>query len=490
MDSPPLVRRIVVSVLRLVRKFAVIALVVVLAVVGLRAWQSTQGPPLRPWHKIVPAELSAHAIVRGDWRSYIAAEDRMFDQLHRDLQRKMDPDDLTPLSRYNDASRASPIAFGDDWNRSHVLEPVGQACGVVVLLHGLSDGPYSMRSIAELYRQGGFIAIVPRLPGHGTVPAGLTREGREEWNATVEMTMAEARRRAGGKRPVHLVGYSNGGALAMLHVMRRIQRGEPNDVARVVLLSPMIEVNAFARYAGLAGLPALMGRYAKAAWLDLLPEFNPFKYNSFPVRAARESYLVTSDLRAALDAVAAQGAMAKAPPILAFQSVVDDTVSARAVMTRLFDRLAANGSELVLFDVNRSRAMAPILRASATDWSRDALRVTPRRYTLTIVGNASADDATAVARSLSPGATAVQETSTGLRYPNDVYSLSHIAVPFPPEDAVYGNVPSTRRILQLGTVAVRGERNTLEVSQDALNRLSWNPFHAYVRARIAETVRR
>ena len=91
----------------------------------------------------------------------------------------------------------------------------GAASGVVVLVHGLTDSPYSMRSLAELYRQHGFIAIVPRMPGHGTVPAGLTREGRKEWKAAVEMAMAEARRRAGGRLPVHLVGYSNGGALAI-----------------------------------------------------------------------------------------------------------------------------------------------------------------------------------------------------------------------------------------------------------------------------------
>jgi hypothetical protein len=38
--------------------------------------------------------------------------------------------------------------------------------------------------------------------------------------------------------------------------------------------------------------------------------------------------------------------------------------------------------------------------------------------------------------------------------------------------------------LQLGTVAVRGERNTLAVSQDSLNRLTYNPFYAYMAARI------
>ncbi|MFC3550731.1 alpha/beta hydrolase [Lysobacter cavernae] len=474
---------------KVVRKGATAVALAVLMLVGIRAWQATQGPPLQPWHTIVPTELPADAIARGDWPAYVTAENKLFEQLHRDMQSQLQPGDRTPLNRYHDASLTSPAAFGRDWNRSFVLEPAGAALGVAVLLHGLTDAPYSMRSLAELYRQRGFIAIVPRLPGHGTVPAALTQQGRKEWYAAVEMAMAAARARAGGGLPVHLVGYSNGAALALRHVMGRIERGAPNDVDRIVLLSPMIEVNRFARYAGLAGLPAMLSRYAKSAWLDVLPEYNPFKYNSFPVRAARESYLVTADLHAAIEAVERQRRMGRVPPILAFQSVVDDTVSAHGVMTRLFDKLAANGSELILFDVNRTRAIAPMLRPAASGWSRTALQAAPRRYTLTVVGTASEGDAAAVARSRPAGGSALQAQATGLRYPADVYSLSHIALPFADDDPLYGHRPSGRRTVQLGAIAVRGERNALVVSQDSLSRLSYNPFHAYMAARIATEIR-
>jgi alpha-beta hydrolase superfamily lysophospholipase len=477
-------RRIAARVGSLIQKLATIVLLVVIVLLSVRACRSTQGVPLRPWHTVVPAELSADAIASGDWPAYVEAEKRMFDSLHVRLQSEMEQGDRTPLNRYNDGSLASPEAFERDWNRSFVLEPAGAARGVVVLLHGLTDSPYSMRNLAELYRQHGFVAIAPRLPGHGTVPAGLTREGRKEWRAAVDMAMNEARRRAGDCLPLHLVGYSNGAALAMLHVMQRVGSGQDSDVDRVVLVSPMIEVNGFARYAGLAGLPAIFGRYAKTAWLDVLPEYNPFKYNSFPIRAARESYLVTADLHAAMEAVARQGRMAQLPPILAFQSVVDDTVNAGGVMSLLFDKLAANGSELVLFDVNRSRIMEPILRPIATGLRQQTLQATPRLYTLTVVGTASSDDTAAVARSRRPGATTLQVQPTGLRYPADVYSLSHIALPFPADDPLYGNLPSGRRVIQFGTIAVRGERNTLLVSQDSLGRLSYNPFYPYMAARI------
>ena len=468
----------------LMRKGVTLLAVALLVAVGIRAYQSTQGPPLRPWHTTAPDEPSAKEIAKGDWRAYVAAEDRMFAKLHSELARKLEKGDRTPVNRYYDPSMASPAAFGHDWNRSFVLEPAGPPRGVVVMLHGLTDAPYSMLSLAQLYRQHGFVAIVPRMPGHGTVPAGLTREGRTEWKAAMTMAMAEARRRAEDRLPIHLVGYSNGGALALFHVMERVGRGERSEVSHIVLVSPMIEISRFARFAGLAGAPAVLGRFAKAAWLDLLPEFNPFKYNSFPVRAARESFLMTQDLRTAMDGVVRQGRMAQMPPILAFQSVVDDTVDPQGVV-RLFDALPANGSELVLFDVNRSNVIAPMLRGAATDWPTRLLEAPPRRYTLTMIGAASGNDASVLARTRGAGASSVQEQPTGLTYPQDVFSLSHIALPFSADDPLYGIHPSGRRVLQLGAIAVRGERNVLVVSQNSLGRLSHNPFHAYMLGRVA-----
>jgi len=55
----------------------------------------------------------------------------------------------------------------------------------------------------------------------------------------------------------------------------------------------MIGITRFARFAGLAGLPAIFPVFAKAAWLAVLPEFNPFKYNSFPVNGGRQSFRLT-----------------------------------------------------------------------------------------------------------------------------------------------------------------------------------------------------
>jgi len=121
--------------------FTLIELLVVVAIVVGRAYLSTSGPPLRPWHTIVPEELSARAIEHEDWRGWIAAENTMFEDLHRRLQAAMDAGDRTPLNRYNDASRVAPMTYGRDWNRSYVLEPAGAAKARMAGYAGAVDPP-------------------------------------------------------------------------------------------------------------------------------------------------------------------------------------------------------------------------------------------------------------------------------------------------------------------------------------------------------------
>ncbi len=74
------------------------------------------------------------------------------------------------------------------------MMPDGKPKGAVVLLHGLTDTPYSLRHIAENYRQQGYVAIGIRLPGHGTVPAGLTDVDWQDWLAATRLAVREAKR--------------------------------------------------------------------------------------------------------------------------------------------------------------------------------------------------------------------------------------------------------------------------------------------------------
>ena len=132
---------------------------------------------------------------------------------------KLDDEAKVPGNRYYDGSPIYPGHFAQDWNRSYILEPDGPPVGAVVLLHGLTDSPYSLRHIARRYRDEGFVAVAIRMPAHGTVPAALTDVEWEDWDAATRLAVREARRRAGPAKPLHIVGFSNGGALAMKYAL-------------------------------------------------------------------------------------------------------------------------------------------------------------------------------------------------------------------------------------------------------------------------------
>ena len=475
---------------RLAKRAMWLIVVSALTLLAVRAFDSQRGPPLEVWHTVVPHELTADEIARVDWRGYLDAEATVLEQVRAEVTRRLDVKDRVPANRYFEDSPVYPGRFAHDWNRSQVMEPAGRPAGAVVLLHGLTDSPYSMRQVARAYRDRGFVAIVPRLPGHGTVPAGLSKVRWEDWVATTHLAVREAARRAGPAVPLHLVGYSNGGALALKYALDAVEDPALTRPARVVLISPMIGITEMARFAGFAGLPAIFPPFAKAAWLGIVPEFNPFKYNSFPVNGARQSSLLTRALQPRIAGLAREGRLADFPPVLTFQSATDFTVSTSAVLTALYAHLPANGSELVLYDLNRHTKFGPLLRAGKETLVERLLPAAPRHYRTTVVSNADTGSYEVAERVTEAGATAETVRPLGLRYPNDVFSLSHVALPFPEDDPVYGAAPDPAEDfgVNLGGMALRGERGTLVVSLDALGRTSWNPFFPYQIRRIEEGI--
>lgn len=456
----------------------------------IRAFDSQRGQPLEPWHTHVPDELHGEEFDHSDWARYLNVEEAIFERMRADITQKLPPEKRVPVNRYFDGSPVYPARLSRDWNRSYVLEPEGAPIGAVVFLHGLTDSPYSLRHIARRYQARGFVAIAPRLPGHGTVPAGLTDIGWEDWSAATRLAVREAQRRIDPTQPLHLVGFSNGGALAMMYALDALDDTGLRRPDRVTLISPMIGITAFARFAGLAGLPALFPPFAKAAWLSVLPEFNPFKYNSFPVNGARQSFLLTTALQRRVAAAAADGRLAGLPPVLTFQSVMDFTVSTQAILSGLYVHLPANGSELVLFDVNRNTKFGLLLSSASDTMLSRILPDPPRRFRTTIITNADPDHADVVERTTEAGADTETVRGLGLAYPFDVYSLSHVALPFPITDSLYGLQPDPAEDfgIHLGAVAARGERGALIVSMDTLLRMSSNPFFPYLIERIEETL--
>jgi alpha-beta hydrolase superfamily lysophospholipase len=230
--------------------------------------------------------------------------------------------------------------------------------------------------------------------------------------------------------------------------------------------------------------------FAKAAWLAIVPEFNPFKYNSFPINGARQSSLLARTLQGLLAQEARAGRLGALPPILTFQSVVDFTVSTQAIVDALYVHLPSNGSELALFDLNRRARFGPLLRPSADTALDRLLPPPPRAFRTAIITNAGSGGGAVAEIVTEAGATAPRVRELGLSYPDDVYSLSHVALPFPLSDPLYGLTPDTAEDYgaNLGAMATRGERGVLVVTLDSLVRMASNPFFPYMLDRIEEGI--
>lgn len=80
----------------------------------------------------------------------------------------------------------------------------------VLVLHGFTGNPGSMRALAERFVAAGFTVDLPLLPGHGTVVEDMLETGWEDWSAHAEARYAALAERCS---QVVVVGLSMGGAL-------------------------------------------------------------------------------------------------------------------------------------------------------------------------------------------------------------------------------------------------------------------------------------
>ena len=113
-------------------------------------------------------------------------------------------------------------------------EPFSHAGGAVgvLLCHGFTGSPQSLRAWAEFLAGHGLAVSVPLLPGHGTSWQDMARSTAADWYATAERALAALRAECS---EVFVMGLSLGGCLAL----RLAERRGP-DVSGLVLVNPSL----------------------------------------------------------------------------------------------------------------------------------------------------------------------------------------------------------------------------------------------------------
>ena len=105
--------------------------------------------------------------------------------------------------------------------------PVG-----VLLCHGFTGSPQSMRPWAERLAAAGLTVSLPRLPGHGTRWEEMNLTRWQDWYAEVDRALTTLLARC---ERVFVMGLSMGGTLAI-----RLAEQRPGDVAGLVLVNPSL----------------------------------------------------------------------------------------------------------------------------------------------------------------------------------------------------------------------------------------------------------
>ncbi len=441
---------------------------------------------LHPWHteKLTEEFTVDQADEVQTFDDYRALEDRLFAQLDREVYARTDTGPAYALVRYSRGSAADPQVREPNWNRSFELIADPPAGGIL-LLHGMSDSPYSLRAVGESLNQRDYWVVGLRLPGHGTAPSGLKYVKMEDMAAAVELAVAHLTAKVGPK-PIHLIGYSTGAPLALAFTLDALEGQAEPVPASLVLISPAVGLHPAAAMAKwkrrMAALPGLGGM----AWLSVEPEFDPYKYNSFATNAAEQVHRMTRTVARRVSRRAGTHPDAVLPPTLVFKSTVDATVSTSAVVDQLLGRLAPHRHELVLFDINRFAAKSMLLVDDPAPLTDRLLSAQDLPFTLTLVTNASPETrALAAQRKAAREAEVSQTEPLDLAWPVGVISLSHVALPFPPDDPLYGQrPPGNEDTLFLGQMAIKGERDLFKLSPNWLLRLRHNPFYPYLETRV------
>ncbi len=438
-------------------------------------------PSLSIWHTtILKNEFNTKSDVK-DFDAYLALEEKLFSELDTQIYDKVLEEEKNKVNRYTKNSFSDPKRWKKSWNRTFEL-PVKNPKMGVLLLHGMSDSPYSLHAQAEYLRKRGIWVVGMRMPGHGTTPSGLIELKWQDMAAVVKIGMKRLEDKVGAN-PIHIMGYSTGAPLALNYTLSSLDDTSLVIPSSLIFYSPAIGVSKAASFAiWQSRLGHLLGS-EKLSWNSIGPEFDPFKYASFAVNAGDQVYRVCSQVQKQFDTYEKKKDKKPFPPVLSFASIVDSTVSVNDIVNNLYKRLPKGDHTLVLFDINHNFSANHFIKKSVST-SLEELRQTSMgdTYTFDLISDINNPES-----NLMQIRNAKTKQSLPLNWDKGLYSLSHLALPISRNDPLYGdqNAPKSPG-LKLGHLAVYGETSILQTSSESLLRQRWNPFHSYTKQRVLE----
>ncbi len=481
------------GIFKIIGYVALSVAILFLAILVYRGVSAREMSDLQAWHDMPQLEDPLIRVSYEDFSEYLSAERRFLD----DIQDHVSTNERSSYNRYARNNDSSPYVDGENLNASFEFLPDGEVVkGGILLVHGLTDSPYHLRAIGRFFSDNGFYVIGLRLPGHGTVPGGLLGVTWQDWYSAVKFGARMVLKKLGNRNEsmFYVGGFSTGGALTLRYFLEasseqlEVPSVENHRVPdKLLLLSPAIGIDPFAEVLDWHQIISWMPYFKKFKWLDIKPEYDPFKYNSFTKNAGNQIYELTKENEKLIEEIARDKATRdKLNPIYAFQSRVDATVKTDKLL-EMFEKIASRESELLLFDINR---LAETLVSE--DVKKDSLlnsaKIKNLSAKLWVVSNKPSADGQAYESQIAVNtysrltenvsdAGSEFDGLNRLEWPEDVFALSHVCIPISPDDPFYG------RKSKLGGINAKGEKKVLLIGDD-LARLRYNPFFELIEKRL------
>ena len=210
----------------------------------------------------------------------------------------------------------------------HEGGPVG-----VLLVHGFTGTPQSLRGWAEALAEAGLSVALPRLPGHGTSVTEANLTHWQDWYAEVERHLALLRERC---EDVFVMGLSMGGTLSI-----RLAEEHGDEIAGLVLVNPSLLTKRPDRFL-LPVLRRVKPTYPGIASDIKAPGVTELAYDQIPLKAAYQLSKLWQVTRADLAKVT--------QPILLLRSTEDHVVEPDSARLLLAKVASADVREVLLED--------------------------------------------------------------------------------------------------------------------------------------------
>jgi carboxylesterase len=251
-----------------------------------------------------------------------SAPGRAFGPIVRPWQRYLRPPDMTTVRPHAEPYRAGSGRLG------------------VLLLHGFTGSPLSMRPWAEYLAADGFRVVLPRLPGHGTTWQELNTTTWSDWYGTAELEFTSL---ATECDKVFVAALSMGAGLAL-----RLAERYGYQVAGLTLVNPFINQKD-PRVRILPLLMRLTPSFAGVVNDIAKPGVEEGGYRRLPLTALQSLVAAWPQLHAELGKVSS--------PLLIYQSSVDHTVDTSSVPLIM---ASVSSSDLALRTLERSYHVATL----------------------------------------------------------------------------------------------------------------------------------